>query len=901
MAFWSPSSITDIYEGSTANDGTGDSLRDAFFKVDDNFTSISNQLGSEHQDFLNANISNALRVGVTITTANLAVGNVTTSPVFYGNLNLSAHIIPVTNGMYDLGSPTNRIRTVYTLATDAASQIQSSSDSGLLIVHANAYVGDTQDTGIFGNITSDYASHANTYCFFGHQFTTNDFVYKITNTNATKGNSVVYDGIYGAGHFGSMFLSNSTAATSNVTGALVVTGGISTSGNIHAAGNIFSRGYRVLNTADVNNLGYPTYNGSGSLFVGNTVFATTTPSTTTTTGAVVLLGGLGVGGNVVASGFVGDFFGNVVKPAQPFITSLGTLTGLTVNGTTNTTSLQATSVGASGILSTSITTSTLSSTSANFVNLTVTNKATIGNIDVTTGTVTISPDNTATGFVTTGALTNPLLTLNRSVNSFIQSAMHNSSSGTSASSDFIAYADNGNNSKGFVDLGIASTGFTDPAYAVTKAGDSYLFASAPTGKNGNLVIATDGSGAGAGSIIFSAGGFTSGGQTQGQFINGDGLIVTGNLVSSTGSVYQGPNARRLINDNYLYTGSTGYTNSTAVFSGDANNFIQLAVHNNNYGVNSSTDVIAYASNGDNLSGFMDMGITSNTFSQIAYSVTGKNDGYIFMSAPSGTTGNGSMFLSTASTGQQNDIVFTTNGFTSGTERMRIIGQSRTGKPAGVEIYISTSSTSTSTGALRVQGGIGLLGNLYAGGNVVVSNNLSVGGAVAITGAISGVAGITSSGAIIPSANVTYDLGSNSAWWRTLYGVSTQAKYADLAENYQADVDYAPGTVVVFGGTEEITTTTEFADARVAGAISTNPAHLMNGGLAGTNVVPLALRGRVPCNVVGPVQKGDLLVTSKTPGFAQSVGTDRLYSLSVFAKALETDLSNGEKVIEVVIL
>jgi hypothetical protein len=76
---------------------------------------------------------------------------------------------------------------------------------------------------------------------------------------------------------------------------------------------------------------------------------------------------------------------------------------------------------------------------------------------------------------------------------------------------------------------------------------------------------------------------------------------------------------------------------------------------------------------------------------------------------------------------------------------------------------------------------------------------------------------------------------------------------------------------------------------------------MNGGLTGTNVVALALRGRVPCNVTGPVQKGDLLVTSTVPGFAQSVGTDRLYSLSVFAKALETDFSAGEKVIEVVIL
>jgi hypothetical protein len=184
---------------------------------------------------------------------------------------------------------------------------------------------------------------------------------------------------------------------------------------------------------------------------------------------------------------------------------------------------------------------------------------------------------------------------------------------------------------------------------------------------------------------------------------------------------------------------------------------------------------------------------------------------------------------------------------------------------------TTVSTSSTTGALTVAGGVGVAGTMYIAGD------------------------------IIPNANLTSNLGSTSKWFNTFYGVSTQAKYADLAENYQADSAYEPGTVVVFGGAAEVTTTVEFADARVAGAISTEPAHLMNGGLTGDNVVALALRGRVPCKVIGPVQKGDLLVTSTTPGFAQSVGTDRLYSLSVFAKALETDLSAGEKVIEVVIL
>ena len=69
----------------------------------------------------------------------------------------------------------------------------------------------------------------------------------------------------------------------------------------------------------------------------------------------------------------------------------------------------------------------------------------------------------------------------------------------------------------------------------------------------------------------------------------------------------------------------------------------------------------------------------------------------------------------------------------------------------------------------------------------------------------------------------------------------------------------------------------------------------------TNGLPVALRGRVPVRVIGPVVKGDSLVTGTTSGFAVSVGNDRLYGQAVFAKALETNLSAGEKIIEAVIL
>jgi hypothetical protein len=210
-------------------------------------------------------------------------------------------------------------------------------------------------------------------------------------------------------------------------------------------------------------------------------------------------------------------------------------------------------------------------------------------------------------------------------------------------------------------------------------------------------------------------------------------------------------------------------------------------------------------------------------------------------------------------------------------------------PAGSGNIISHDITSG--GNVIAIGFVSANGNVIAG-NVSTSGNLSVVGAIAVN---SGNATI----AIINSAsNGVGNIGSSTSTFDTVFAKATTAQYADLAEKYTADADYAPGTVVVFGGEKEITTSNEAADERVAGAISTQPAHLMNAGSPG---LPVALRGQVPVNVIGPVTKGDSLVTSSTPGFAQSVGRDRSYAQAVFAKSLETNLEDGKKIIVAVIL
>jgi hypothetical protein len=126
-------------------------------------------------------------------------------------------------------------------------------------------------------------------------------------------------------------------------------------------------------------------------------------------------------------------------------------------------------------------------------------------------------------------------------------------------------------------------------------------------------------------------------------------------------------------------------------------------------------------------------------------------------------------------------------------------------------------------------------------------------------------------------------------WTLNTGASFQATYADLAEYYEGDQEYESGTVLVFGGDKEVTTTTQINDTRSAGVVTTNPAYTMNQEQTGIRVC-IALAGRVPCKVVGRVKKGDMLTTSATPGYAVKALNPTLGS--IIGKALE-DKDYGE--------
>jgi hypothetical protein len=155
--------------------------------------------------------------------------------------------------------------------------------------------------------------------------------------------------------------------------------------------------------------------------------------------------------------------------------------------------------------------------------------------------------------------------------------------------------------------------------------------------------------------------------------------------------------------------------------------------------------------------------------------------------------------------------------------------------------------------------------------------------------------ITTLGALTTlSTGANTTLGTITGNWVLSSGSKLQSTYADLAEYYDADQTYEPGTVLEFGGEKEVTLATD-GTRRVAGVVTTNPAYIMNAMCPGIPVA-VALQGRTPCKVRGIIKKGDMLISGGN-GFARpesspSIGT-------VIGKALQ-DHNGGEGVIEVAI-
>jgi hypothetical protein len=195
-----------------------------------------------------------------------------------------------------------------------------------------------------------------------------------------------------------------------------------------------------------------------------------------------------------------------------------------------------------------------------------------------------------------------------------------------------------------------------------------------------------------------------------------------------------------------------------------------------------------------------------------------------------------------------------------------------------------------------------LGNTTNRWNTIFTQGLIVGNVFAANtfAGISNVSVINLSTSLLPTSNVSVDIGSTSKWFNNIYGTAIHAQYADVAERFETDRPYDPGTVVALGGVKEITAAAEELSEEVFGVISTNAAYLMNSGAGGNEThPPVAVNGRVPVLVIGKIRKGDRLVAAGN-GLARSGAKHELTPWNVIGRALEDKLDSGEGTIEAIV-
>jgi hypothetical protein len=214
------------------------------------------------------------------------------------------------------------------------------------------------------------------------------------------------------------------------------------------------------------------------------------------------------------------------------------------------------------------------------------------------------------------------------------------------------------------------------------------------------------------------------------------LVYVAKALQALGSVVAPDGVSNItVNDN-IYLGTTAeafattaaLTNPNLVIAVSKNDYAQVAFSNRSSHADASTDVILYSNNGNDASGYIDMGITSSNFADPDFTITGKGDGYLFMvGADAGATDRGNLVIATSDTGTQNKIVFAAGGLSSDNTQMVITPD------VNVHIEIPTPSTSPTTGALTVVGGVGISGDVNIDGTItfggagttVETSNLSV--------------------------------------------------------------------------------------------------------------------------------------------------------------------------------
>lgn len=280
-------------------------------------------------------------------------------------------------------------------------------------------------------------------------------------------------------------------------------------------------------------------------------------------------------------------------------------------------------------------------------------------------------------------------------------------------------------------------------------------------------------------------------------VTATGNVVVGKDINGNGSIsLQGAN----VDIEILQAGAhLGLTNYLFVATANVNNYAQIGLQNKGAGdnANASADFVAYppGAHANDTTGFIDMGITSNSFSQAAYSVTQGFEGYVFSSALAGSGGSGSLVLATDSTGTNNSIRFYTNGFNQSvssaamiidrnqrvgignvtpTHTLSVGGTTNISGAATLANTIAVTGNATFSNTVAIVGNLTLSSNVQAtyanitvdaavGGNLVVDGNATLGSNSSDTVAINGRVNTH----IIPSHTQQLNLGNTTYEWAEL--------------------------------------------------------------------------------------------------------------------------------------
>jgi hypothetical protein len=324
------------------------------------------------------------------------------------------------------------------------------------------------------------------------------------------------------------------------------------------------------------------------------------------------------------------------------------------------------------------------------------------------------------------------------------------------------------------------------------------------------------------------------------------LVYVAKALQALGTVVAPDGVSNITVLDNIYLGSTAeafattaaLTNPNLVIAVTETDYAQIAFTNRSSHVDASTDIILYTNNGNDASGYIDMGITSSNFADPDFTITGKGDGYIFMvGADAGATDQGNLVFATSDTGTQNKIIFAAGGLASDNEQMSITPDQN------VHIEIDTPSTSPTTGALTVVGGVGISGDVNIDGTItfggagttVETSNLAVTDPLVFTGnANQGDAlDLGLIGEYATSVSTVTATVSNKALASDVATITTSAAHGFVA----GDIVVITGVDATFNGTHYITgapTATTFTFVKDA-------ANVTSAAASGTAAVSLKRR------------------------------------------------------------